>query len=385
MKKQTINSLICVNTHSSDLSIFALKAIRKGDSLYSLDFEDLEEDDEIITGLIYSKDYSFTYPIIHSIPLLISIGDANDIYIKYLETIRKKQIPDKLKNSIENNLKKIKSYKKDQKNIWNIEEAEYYNKGFETDELINKAAEDVKDNALWGRYINQKKVIFNNAKNEKVKNVLEVGCGNSRSIFHCMNPEKYNLNYVGTDISINRLLIAKKVIPNADFIVCSASNLPFRDAYFDLVFGLGVYHHLPNLKKALNESVRCLSYNGFIGFTEPVDKPKVIDEDGFIAKLLNTYEHSDHDNEIDEELTIDILYSLKINTINKYYFSSNIIQLLFIKLPGVLFKKSLLFSYNYGLVYNFLEQIYLRIFGKLFKPFGLGYGAIGFFGKKIND
>ena len=60
-----------------------------------------------------------------------------------------------------------------------------------------------------------------------------------------MNPLKYNYNYIGTDISFNRLRIAKSILPKSNFISCSALNLPFKSNIFDVVIGFGVFHHLP--------------------------------------------------------------------------------------------------------------------------------------------
>ena len=121
---------------------------------------------------------------------------------------------------------------------------------------------------------------------------------------------KYNYNYIGTDISFNRLRIAK-YFTKSNFISCSALNLPFKSNIFDVVIGFGVFHHLPDLKIGFDESIRCIKDEGLLGFSEPVEKPKILNEDGRIAKLLATYEHSEHDNDINLEKT-KIILKIKI-------------------------------------------------------------------------
>jgi SAM-dependent methyltransferase len=62
---------------------------------------------------------------------------------------------------------------------------------------------------------------------------------------------------VAGDASSEALLVARKNIRNSNisFVRCSADSLPFPDNFFDLIFSLGVLHHLPDTEGA----IRCLA------------------------------------------------------------------------------------------------------------------------------
>jgi SAM-dependent methyltransferase len=48
--------------------------------------------------------------------------------------------------------------------------------------------------------------------------------------------------------------------------VCEASDLPFDDGSFDLVFGHAVLHHVPDLRRAFGEFRRVLRPGGMVAF-----------------------------------------------------------------------------------------------------------------------
>lgn len=90
--------------------------------------------------------------------------------------------------------------------------------------------------------------------------VLEVGCnvgGNLRWIApHVASGDLY-----GIDINRHSLDLIHDFVPDANVLVASARDLPFRDDFFDLVFTVGVLIHHPDgaLEAAIREMVRCTS------------------------------------------------------------------------------------------------------------------------------
>jgi ubiquinone/menaquinone biosynthesis C-methylase UbiE len=52
-------------------------------------------------------------------------------------------------------------------------------------------------------------------------------------------------------------------------IQADAHHLPFRNNTFDLVFAIGVLHHLTSLQKALEEVIRVVKFGKYILFSEP--------------------------------------------------------------------------------------------------------------------
>lgn len=92
----------------------------------------------------------------------------------------------------------------------------------------------------------------------EVTSVLEVGCnvgGNLRWVADLL-PEA---RIVGVDVNERALAALRTAFPGVEAVPASATELPFGDASFDLVFTTGVLIHLPDdaLPVAMGEIVRC--------------------------------------------------------------------------------------------------------------------------------
>jgi len=100
---------------------------------------------------------------------------------------------------------------------------------------------------------------------EKPKLILDYGCGGGwLSLFLF----KWGFDVVGMDVSKKMVKSAKLVCHEADFIVCDAMRLPFRDGVFDFIIGISILHHL-NLKNAFNELKRVSLARSVFLFMEP--------------------------------------------------------------------------------------------------------------------
>jgi SAM-dependent methyltransferase len=75
---------------------------------------------------------------------------------------------------------------------------------------------------------------------------------------------------VATDISPRMLEAlgrsAEQLGLTVETAVCEASDLPFDDGSFDLVFGHAVLHHVPDLQRAFEEFRRVLRPGGIVAF-----------------------------------------------------------------------------------------------------------------------
>jgi SAM-dependent methyltransferase len=79
---------------------------------------------------------------------------------------------------------------------------------------------------------------------------------------------KWGLEFVGADVSRNMVRSAKVLCRNADFVVCDAMRLPFKQGSFDFIIGISILHHL-DLKRATDELKRIsVSRSAFL-FMEP--------------------------------------------------------------------------------------------------------------------
>lgn len=87
--------------------------------------------------------------------------------------------------------------------------------------------------------------------------ILEVGCniGNQLKLLQTMGfTELY-----GIELQQSAVELAKKNTQGISIICGSAAELPFKDAFFDMVFTSGVLIHIPpaNLPKVMDEIYRC--------------------------------------------------------------------------------------------------------------------------------
>jgi ubiquinone/menaquinone biosynthesis C-methylase UbiE len=94
---------------------------------------------------------------------------------------------------------------------------------------------------------------------QKGKKLLDVGCGSGTLLK--LAYKKGVLTY-GIDISDIAIKQAKEEVPNAEFVVGSAENLPWQNGYFDYVTCIcSIEHHL-HPDKSVAEIARVLSDNG---------------------------------------------------------------------------------------------------------------------------
>jgi ubiquinone/menaquinone biosynthesis C-methylase UbiE len=104
------------------------------------------------------------------------------------------------------------------------------------------------------------------------KKILEYGCGKGSYAFGLA---RLGAEVTGIDISPEGIEIAKAqavtegLENRLSFAVMNAEELQFEDAYFDVVCGSGILHHL-DLDKALTELARVLKPSGSAVFFEPL-------------------------------------------------------------------------------------------------------------------
>ena len=92
--------------------------------------------------------------------------------------------------------------------------------------------------------------------------VLDVGCGTG-PVIELLSKKYPEKHFVGLDITPAMIEVAQsKKLPNAEFIVGDAENLPFGDGGFDAVLCANSFHHYPNPGAFLREAHRVLRPGG---------------------------------------------------------------------------------------------------------------------------
>ena len=96
---------------------------------------------------------------------------------------------------------------------------------------------------------------------KKPARALDMGCGSGRWDV-LVAPLVGEL--VAADASAEALKVAKRNVtaPNVSFAECTPDTLPYPDMYFDLIFSLGVLHHLPDTQAAIHSLARKLAPGG---------------------------------------------------------------------------------------------------------------------------
>ncbi|MEP6994756.1 MAG: class I SAM-dependent methyltransferase [Acidobacteriota bacterium] len=93
----------------------------------------------------------------------------------------------------------------------------------------------------------------------RVRRFLDIGCGTGQS--HQVYADRA-AGYVGIDLSLHELSLARKKGLAGGWVCADACRLPFGDASFDAVAFSSVLHHIPDFAPALSEARRVLAPGG---------------------------------------------------------------------------------------------------------------------------
>ncbi len=100
-------------------------------------------------------------------------------------------------------------------------------------------------------------------ENFKGMKVLDIGCGNGYVLSHY---SRNGAKTTGIDLTITGIQLSKKRFNienmNGSFLNANGETLPFKNNSFDCVCSMGVLHHTPDTKKALDEVYRVLKPGG---------------------------------------------------------------------------------------------------------------------------
>lgn len=92
--------------------------------------------------------------------------------------------------------------------------------------------------------------------------VIDIGCGSGRFIKYLKGRFGY---LAGIDPS-SAVFAADNLVgedPAVELFQASTDNIPFPDNHFDFGYSLGVLHHIPDTRQALNDSVKKIKPGGY--------------------------------------------------------------------------------------------------------------------------
>ncbi len=99
--------------------------------------------------------------------------------------------------------------------------------------------------------------------------LLDVGCGNGAAAIHLAS--KFDLLVTGIDVDpeqIEAAIAASHHRPGTRFLTASATELPFPNSEFDLVFTTMTTHHIPDWEQAFEELIRVLKTEGHLIYSD---------------------------------------------------------------------------------------------------------------------
>lgn len=129
-------------------------------------------------------------------------------------------------------------------------------------------------------------VLFSRLESPPHPKCVEIGCGRGfafKSIVEYFHPQKL----VAIDIEDRAIQKAKKLCEknnwqNVEIKKADATNPPFADHSFDIIFVFSVLHHIKNWKGVIEQASRIIKPGGYLFLKEPL-------EGFFRTKLLNPW------------------------------------------------------------------------------------------------
>ena len=100
--------------------------------------------------------------------------------------------------------------------------------------------------------------------------VLDVGC-HGATFTKVISGKIGSKKIYGIDISHQAIEEAKRKIPEGEFKVADAREIPFRDNFFDAAFCFEVLEHVDNPVEVISEIQRVLKKGGYVTILIPTD------------------------------------------------------------------------------------------------------------------
>ncbi len=301
MRKKIIPLLRDPNNRTVKFKVFGISVSRNNQNITNLVDSEIQNEDDILEGVLIAEEGRTAYPINGAVAILLNDLDVDTNHHCSLLESMLPALPSPYKEITAETLTRLQKTADTFDGKWNREEMKYYDKEVSSDDQRNKMLQELKNKPIWRIFLPRKKYIIDLISNHiKNKFMLEIGSGNSRTISYNFDPGKNSYNYIGTDISFKRLLVAKQAIPTGDFIQTSALNLPFKPESFEAIISFGMLHHLPRPSDAVKECHNLIIPGGYFAFHEPINRP-TLNVPGMesLKKAMTTYEHSEHDGKID--------------------------------------------------------------------------------------
>lgn len=313
MNREIVSKLQCPNIRGGNLKIAEIQV------------EEISND--IVEGVLICAEANTAYPIRHGVAVLLSDNDTDTNHHKSLLLDLRDDCAHEFLGPIDATIDRLTTETDETPTgKWNREEMRYYDARDQTIDFPEQSPIRLANlQPDWSRLVPRQKHFFEFiSETIQHKILLEIGCGTAKTIALGMNPSSYNYRYIGMDVSWQRLLHARAVMPKESFIQASAMNIPLRPRAANTVIAFGALHHMADPLSAVRESVRSVGGGGYFGFDEPIHTRKLLPENlrDLAERALEGYEHSVHDNDIDYKAIKTFLIEHDFETVSEIYGAS---------------------------------------------------------------
>lgn len=327
MKKNLLAVLRCPNARATRWEAYGQVVRRAGSRVSSLQHGEILPEDDIETGFIADRNSGQIHLIVDFVLVMLADADVDPAAEIPLLKQALETCPAEYAAIIQARIARLQDIGSTEVGDWNRGEMRYYDQEVATPEKRAAFLETMRRQPVWHIFLERKTHVLDRIGVVPVQRVLEIGCGNARTVAWLYAPGAHAYAYVGTDISLQRLILAKQAVPEGDFVQCSALNLPFANGVFDVCLAFGVLHHLPDPAGGLREGFGKLRPGGEMGIHEPLEKVQhLIPEQGFLRRVVDrvflTYVHSEHDNELNLEQASQMVAQLHGVVVYQHYSGS---------------------------------------------------------------
>lgn len=129
--------------------------------------------------------------------------------------------------------------------------------------------QDHKKSFFWTRSRNRmfKKILIQETINIKKVKLLEVGCNNGSFIKYISGVKKFNIT--GSEIYLKGIVLAKKYIPDVEFLQFDLTKTILKTRHFDVIAAFDVLEHIKEDSLALSNIYVMLQKNGKLILSVP--------------------------------------------------------------------------------------------------------------------
>ncbi len=116
--------------------------------------------------------------------------------------------------------------------------------------------------STWFKHIHR--IMLDHVDISRKRSILDVGCGTGNALI-LMSRINEDARYYGIDLSGQMIEAARektKGNPRFEFRAADSANIPYGDAYFDLVISSNSFHHYLDPFRVLSEVKRVLKEGG---------------------------------------------------------------------------------------------------------------------------